>query len=831
MVDTNAGLNALVATVVCPQESDEIRTEAALRVARHCISSSQNLEDVEVVVPTIIEVIASGKGEKPAAAKLIAACASVRLTHPKIFVAASPSKKGFPWPPRNENGMMTVAHGLAQRMSDDDVMVQAGAFMGAGALAWRDARMSLILSKEPGVISSATRLLNAAASLGEGLLECKLMCACATAAACMLGLIVMLERAERGPTRCSSLPCADEALDHGVAESIVVLLWALVPALNAEQLDSCIVHCIYQVTFLIQVLGGASAPLREILVGAGVAEPLVEAMENQASFGDSLTISARATLAVGALFGPDGKPPDNVDVQVDIDQARKLCQFFNDSLAGRAPLTPWLIARDIGKLANDSRNRANLRAAGIEQLLAKGVKGSEDAQPWLARETSSNTMLNMILTERWCARALVSMCVKDQSRVALLLPNACTFASLFCGFYAVLAGSAQHTKSASIAIILAASFDLLDGKVAQMVGSRSQFGEQYEILTDMVAFGIAPAMSMFNSLLSNRGALGIFATFSYIAATGVRLARCVATPPSSRFVYGLPSNVAALVMVATSVTCPWCLPDSDGLRAFTGIGVSILSSIGMISTFRQRNFLPDFHLKRALQALVLVVIATLLALVMPPEQVMLAAAAIWAALVFQLKEHKQFLLALTLVCGFLAAALSLSDRMLPNDDPVSNGIFAVVMLVWEPFTRTATFAAFLKVKSAQNVLATHWVRQATGLDFHHFHLGVVLLVLAMAIRPFIVSVTSLRALAACVGIGLSYVLDQAVPVLVKTFGRDKHLSVRPCIACGRKRCPWRWGTRGLCYFAREATIAAAVLHAIAIWWTYCRIYWLSPTRK
>merc|ERR1711904_534095 len=157
------------------------------------------------------------------------------------------------------------------------------------------------------------------------------------------------------------------------------------------------------------------------------------------------------------------------------------------------------------------------------------------------------------------------------------------------------------------------------------------------------------------------------------------------------------------------------------------------------------------------------------------------------------RQQKESLLALLLVCGLLVAALSLFSHMSNIDDQASKRIFALVLVIWEPFTRFATFAAFLKVKSAQKVLATHWVRQATGLDFHHFHLGVLLLVVTMSIQPFIVSVILLRVLAVFRGFGLSYVLDQAMPVLVKTFGRDKHLAERSCTACGRKPCPWCWG--------------------------------------
>ena len=102
------------------------------------------------------------------------------------------------------------------------------------------------------------------------------------------------------------------------------------------------------------------------------------------------------------------------------------------------------------------------------------------------------------------------------------------------------------------------------------------------------------------------------------------------------------------------------------------------------------------------------------------------------------------------------------------------------------------------MKKAQKVLLTHWVRVATGLDFHHFHLGALVL---LAAAPLPIG----RPRGVLTGVGLSYVLDQAVPVLVKTFGLERpdvhsweKMQSRRCEACGRPKCPWRWGSRGLC---------------------------------
>merc|ERR1712232_813158 len=105
-----------------------------------------------------------------------------------------------------------------------------------------------------------------------------------------------------------------------------------------------------------------------------------------------------------------------------------------------------------------------------------------------------------------------------------------------------------------ICIVLAVVFDVLDGKLVQMVGARSQFGAQYSALSDTFAFGIAPAILMYNALLASAGMPGLFAVFCYITAAGIRHTRQVATPESSRFVRGLPSNLAALLIVAVVAT-------------------------------------------------------------------------------------------------------------------------------------------------------------------------------------------------------------------------------------------------------------------------------------
>jgi len=373
-----------------------------------------------------------------------------------------------------------------------------------------------------------------------------------------------------------------------------------------------------------------------------------------------------------------------------------------------------------------------------------------------------------------------------------------------------------------LCIMLAVVFDVLDGKLVQMVGARSQFGGQYSALSDIFAFGIAPAILIYNSLLASAGVLGLFAVFCYIIAAGIRHARQVTTPESSRFVRGLPSNLAALLIVAvvaTSVRSAWA-----GLLAETaGVAASLFCALGMSSDVRQRNYLPDFNLQEAGRALALVLAGTLVSSVLPPQPVMFVTAIVWAAIVSKLKENKELVATATLIAVGLAALLALSDKVLPRGDGTSQRLFIGVMAVWFPFTRAATFASFLKVKKAQKLLITHWVREVTGLDFHHFHLGAGIILLAILTGPCTTSRSSRYIIVVLLAVGLSYVLDQAVPVLVKTFGKEKACVRRRCLACDRMHCPWRWGSRGLCYFAREATIAAAALHAAVLWYVSQRV--------
>ena len=131
-----------------------------------------------------------------------------------------------------------------------------------------------------------------------------------------------------------------------------------------------------------------------------------------------------------------------------------------------------------------------------------------------------------------------------------LLPNVITTGALFAGFYATIAGMSGRFGAAALAILAAIILDTADGRVARMTRTQSVFGAEYDSLSDMVAFGVAPALVAFHWGLANLGQIGWVVTFTYIACTALRLARFNTNGDLTSF-KGLPSPAAAAVIACT----------------------------------------------------------------------------------------------------------------------------------------------------------------------------------------------------------------------------------------------------------------------------------------
>ena len=137
-----------------------------------------------------------------------------------------------------------------------------------------------------------------------------------------------------------------------------------------------------------------------------------------------------------------------------------------------------------------------------------------------------------------------------RSRGIYLLPNLFTTAALFSGFYAIIAAMNGSFEKAAVAIFVSMVLDGLDGRVARLTNTQSEFGAQYDSLADMVSFGVAPALVTFSWALGSLGKVGWIAAFIYVAGAALRLARFNTQIGSvdKRFFIGLPSPAAAAVL-------------------------------------------------------------------------------------------------------------------------------------------------------------------------------------------------------------------------------------------------------------------------------------------
>ena len=131
-----------------------------------------------------------------------------------------------------------------------------------------------------------------------------------------------------------------------------------------------------------------------------------------------------------------------------------------------------------------------------------------------------------------------------------LLPNLFTTAALFAGFYAIVMAMNQRFDNAAVAIFFAMFFDAVDGRVARLTRTQSEFGAEYDSLSDMVCFGAAPALIMYEWALKDLGRFGWIAAFVYCAGAALRLARFNTNIDvvDKRFFQGLPSPAAAALV-------------------------------------------------------------------------------------------------------------------------------------------------------------------------------------------------------------------------------------------------------------------------------------------
>lgn len=207
-----------------------------------------------------------------------------------------------------------------------------------------------------------------------------------------------------------------------------------------------------------------------------------------------------------------------------------------------------------------------------------------------------------------------------------LLPNLFTTAGLFAGFYAIVAANKGHFEAAAIAVFVAMIMDGLDGRIARLTNTQSDFGKEYDSLSDMVAFGLAPALVMYEWALYGLGKLGWLAAFIYTAGAALRLARFNVQHAvvNKRYFQGLASPAAAGVLGGIV----W-VGDDFGLRDVKGIMIlaavlTVLVALLMVSNIRYRSF-KDLDLRGRVPFVAVLLLVLIFAFVsIDPPQVLFA---------------------------------------------------------------------------------------------------------------------------------------------------------------------------------------------------------------
>jgi CDP-diacylglycerol--serine O-phosphatidyltransferase len=220
-------------------------------------------------------------------------------------------------------------------------------------------------------------------------------------------------------------------------------------------------------------------------------------------------------------------------------------------------------------------------------------------------------------------------------RGVYLLPSLFTLGNMFCGYACVVYAMRGEFETAAPFIGIAIVLDMLDGRIARLTGTASDFGLEFDSLADVISFGIAPAILCFSWGLAPLGRLGWAAGFLFVTAAAMRLARFniqSAAGGDKRYFVGMPSPAAAAVPAATVYAFPAGLHDSLG--ALPALAIVIVPAVLMVSTIRFRSFKTiDLQSRRPYTVLILLA-AGLMLVTTHPRYVLVAAAYTYLASAF-----------------------------------------------------------------------------------------------------------------------------------------------------------------------------------------------------
>ena len=218
-------------------------------------------------------------------------------------------------------------------------------------------------------------------------------------------------------------------------------------------------------------------------------------------------------------------------------------------------------------------------------------------------------------------------------RGVALLPSLFTLANLFCGWACVIHAMRGDLTTAAPFIGVAIVLDMLDGRIARMTGTTSDFGVQLDSLADLISFGMAPAILAFQWALVPLGRLGWAAGFLFVTAAALRLARFnIQTHSDKRYFVGMPSPSAAAVPAATVFYFPEITQTYQ--QALPALAVVLVPALLMVSTIRFRSFKSiDMGTRRSYRGLIAMA-ALIAAVASRPHEVLLVIAYAYLASAF-----------------------------------------------------------------------------------------------------------------------------------------------------------------------------------------------------
>ena len=209
-----------------------------------------------------------------------------------------------------------------------------------------------------------------------------------------------------------------------------------------------------------------------------------------------------------------------------------------------------------------------------------------------------------------------------------LLPSIITTFALFAGFYSIVASINGDFTLAAISIMVAMLWDTLDGRVARLTNTQSAFGAEYDSLSDLVSFGVAPALLVYEWSLSDLGRFGWLAAFIYLACAALRLARfnTQVGATDKRYFQGLPSPASAGVIASMIWLKFWNFEYFDfgvvSLSYYIGVTITILCGLLMVSNVRYFSFKEFDSTDKASFRFLLLTVLSLIVLLYKPNIVL-----------------------------------------------------------------------------------------------------------------------------------------------------------------------------------------------------------------